>query len=182
MRKAYSKIREYVPLYSVIVLVLTIISVILFAIVVNSTGFADFFNYYLSAPTRAFMTWLTVFFPFSVAEVVLFASPLLLILLIFLAVKFAKRGKKASIKFLTVLLSIPCLLFITFVWTYSSGYHMTKIEDKMGLDRESIEKEEIYEKEISLVSGCSNRSVPCGSNSLHLLLFSPRKDPLGRRR
>ena len=122
MRKAYSKIREYVPLYSVIVLVLTIISVILFAIVVNSTGFADFFNYYLSAPTRAFMTWLTVFFPFSVAEVVLFASPLLLILLIFLAVKFAKRGKKASIKFLTVLLSIPCLLFITFVWTYSSGY------------------------------------------------------------
>lgn len=145
MRKAYSKIREYVPLYSVIVLVLTIISVILFAIVVNSTGFADFFNYYLSAPTRAFMTWLTVFFPFSVAEVVLFASPLLLILLIFLAVKFAKRGKKASIKFLTVLLSIPCLLFITFVWTYSSGYHMTKIEDKMGLDRESIEKEEIYE-------------------------------------
>jgi hypothetical protein len=79
-------------------------------------------------------------------------SPILLGLLIYLAVKFGKKGKCASIKYLTVILSIPCIIFITFVWSYSSGYHTTKIEDKMGLDREAIKKEELYETYKVIVS------------------------------
>lgn len=142
--KKLSKIREYVPLYSLIVFGITVVSLIFYVIVLNSVSFADFFNYYLSAPTRILMTWLTVIFPFSVAEVVLLLSPLLLGGLIFLAVKFGKMGKKASIKYFTVILSVPCLIFVTFVWTYSSGYHTTKLEEKMGLDRESVKKDELY--------------------------------------
>lgn len=145
MKKFLSKTREYVPLYSLIVLGLTIISFLFFIIVVNNVAFADFFNYYLSAPTRVIMTWLTVAFPFSIAEIVVLSSPILLALLIFLAIKLGKKGKRASVKYLTVLLSIPCLIFITFVWTYSSGYHTTKIEDKIGLDREAVKKEELYD-------------------------------------
>lgn len=145
MKKFLCKAREYIPLYSLIVFALTVISLILFIIVLNSVGFADFFNYYLTAPTRLIMTWLTVIFPFSVAEIVIYLSPILIGLLIYLAVKFGKKGKKASVRYLTVILSIPCLIFVTFVWTYSSGYHTTKIDDKLGLDRDAVKKEELYD-------------------------------------
>lgn len=156
MKKVLSKIREYIPLYSLIVLVVTLISLIFYIIVLNSVVFADFFNYYLSAPTRIFMTWLTVIFPFSVAEVVIFLSPVILGFLIFFAVKFGKMGKRASIKYLTVILSIPCLIFVTFVWTYSSGYHTTKLEDKMALDRDAIKKQELYEAYTVIVNELNN--------------------------
>ncbi len=145
MKKFLCKVREYVPLYSLIVLALTLVSFILFTIVLNNEDFADFFNYHLTYPTRIIMTWLTVIFPFSVAEIVIYLSPILLGLAIYFAVKFGKKGKRASIKYLTVVLSIPCLIFVTFVWTYSSGYHTTKIEDKMGLDRDAVKKEELFE-------------------------------------
>ena len=152
MRKCVSKIREYVPLFSIIVYAITLISLILYVIILISVAFADFFNYYLSAPTRAIMAWTTVLFPFSVAEIVIFLSPLLLGLLVFTAVKFAKKGKRASIKFLSVILAVFCLIFVTFVWTYSSGYHNSKIEDKMGLDRGSITKEELYSSYVIVVN------------------------------
>ena len=145
MRKFLCKAREYIPLYSLIVFALTLISLIFFIIIVNNTSFADFFNYYLSAPTRTIMAWLTVVFPFSVAEIVIYLLPLLIGIMIFFAIKLGKKGKVASIRYLTVILTIPCLIFITFVWTYSSGYHTTRIEDKMELDRATIQKEELYD-------------------------------------
>ena len=152
MKKFLSKVRAYIPLYSLIVFGLTLISIVFYAFVLNSVSFADFFNYYLSAPTRVLMAWLTLIFPFSVAEVVLFLSPVILVVLILLAVKFGKKGKKASIKYLTVILSVPCLIFVTFVWTYSSGYHNTRLEEKMGLDREGIQKQELYEAYVIIVN------------------------------
>lgn len=152
MRKFASKAREYVTLFSLIVYAITLVSLVLFVIVINSVSFADFFNYYLSAPTRAIMAWSTVIFPFSVAEVVVLLSPLLLVLLIFIAIKCAKKGKKASMKFLSVVLAVLCLVFVTFVWTYSSGYHNSKIEDKMGLDRGAISKEELFSAYVIVVN------------------------------
>ena len=144
MKKLFSKTRKYVPLYSLIVFLLTLISLVVFLFVINFEEFANFFNYHLSYPTRVMITWLTVVFPFSVAEIVIFLLPLILGFLIFLAVKMGKKGRVSSIKYLTVILSVPCLIFVTFVWTYSSGYHMTEIDEKMNLDRESVKKEELY--------------------------------------
>ncbi len=152
MKKFVSKTREFIPLFSLVVYALTLFSLILFLIVINNVAFADFFNYYLSAPTRAIMAWLTVLFPFSVAELVVLLSPILLALLIFFAIKFAKKGKRMSIKFLSVLLAVLCLVFVTFVWTYSSGYHNSTIDEKMGLDRSSITKEDIYSSYVIIVN------------------------------
>ena len=145
MRRFYSKIREYVPLFSIIVFLLTAISIVLHTIVKSSVEFADFFNYNLSSPIRLAMAWLTIVFPFSLAEIVVLLSPVILGILIFLAIKFAKKGRRASIRYLMVLLAIICLIFVLFVWTYSSGYHTTKIEDKMNLDRGTVSKDELYQ-------------------------------------
>ena len=144
MKKFLSNTKKYVPLFSIITFALFLISIILHLIIVNNVAFADFFNYNLSAPTRAFMSYLTVIFPFSVAEIVVFASPIILGLLIFIAIKCGKKGKTSSIRYLLVLLSVVLLIFILFIWTYSSGYHTSRVEDKMGLDRSGIGAEDIY--------------------------------------
>lgn len=144
MKKYFSKIREYVPLFSLCVFALTLISLVLYVIVLNNTSFADIFNYNITAPFRAVLTWSTVIFPFSVVEIFLFLSPFILIFLIFLAVRYGKRGLKATIRYISVLLSFLCIVFICFVWTYSSGYHTTKIEDKLNLDRSALTNEELY--------------------------------------
>lgn len=144
MKKFLSKTREYIPLFSLVVFSLTIISLILYIIILNNVSFADFFNYNLSFPIRVAISWVTVILPFSIAEVALILSPIILIALILLATKYGKRGKKASIKYLTVIVSILCLVFVLYVWTYSSGFHISKIEDKMNLDRGDLTAEELY--------------------------------------
>ena len=144
MKKFVSKTREYVSVFSLIIFLLTIVSSVLYVIVINNVRFADYFNYNLSAPIRASLAWITVIFPFSVAELFVILSPVVLAFLIFFAVRFAKRGKAACIKYFTFLLSILCLILVLFIWTYSSGFHTSKIEEKMNLDRSKISKEELY--------------------------------------
>ena len=144
MKKFISKTREYIPLFSLIVFALTIVSFFLFLIVKSNVKIADFFNYNLTSPVRAILALITYIIPWSLAEIVIILSPVLLVLLIFLVIRVAHKGKKASIRFLMVILSILCLIYVLFVWTYSSGYHTTKIEDKMGLDRENITEKEVY--------------------------------------
>ncbi|WP_405354731.1 DUF3810 domain-containing protein [Ruminococcus sp.] len=145
MKKYFSKIREYIPLFSLCVYLLTIISLALYLIVLNNTDFADFFNYNITAPFRLVLTWSTVIFPFSLVEIFLLLSPFILIFLIFLAVRYGKRGPKTTVRYISVLISFLCIVFICFVWTYSSGYHTSKIEDKMNLDRTTPTNEELYQ-------------------------------------
>ena len=97
MKKFLSKVKEYVPIFSLCVFAFTVISLVIYLIVLNNVGFADFFNYNISAPFRALITWSTVIFPFSVVEIFLFVSPLVLIFLIFLAVRYGKRGLKTTV-------------------------------------------------------------------------------------
>ena len=76
MIKAFRKTREYVSLGSIIIFLLTFISLILFIIVKSSTAFADFFNYYITSPFRVFITTMTSWIPFSLAEMAIISSPI----------------------------------------------------------------------------------------------------------
>lgn len=158
MRRFASKIREYVPLFSLIVFIITLISLIIYLIFINNTGFADYFNYNVTAPTRAVMAWLMVIFPFSVAELFLVLSPIIIAILIVLAVKFGKRSSKSTIKFFSVLVSVLCFLFITFVWTFSSGYYTTPIDEKLELNTEGIGKSELKETADIIISNLNELS------------------------
>lgn len=145
MRKFYSKAREYIPIVPFAIFALTLISLIVFLLVVIITPFADFFNYNVSYPFRVVISSITTILPFSLAEVLLILIPVWLALLIFIACRVAKKGKRHSLRFLSWVLTIPCFIFITFVWTYSSGYHGKTIDTKMGLDCDNITELQLYE-------------------------------------
>lgn len=152
MSKSFKRIREYVPLSSMIVFVLTIISIIFFIIVKCSVAFADFFNYYLTAPVRAMLSTITSILPFSIAEILIITMPIWITILIVFSVKRIKKGNKSAIRYLCEILCILCLLFIFFVWTYSSGYNTTTIDKKLNLERQNVSAQELYDTALWLTA------------------------------
>lgn len=145
MTNTFRKIREYVPLGAMIMLAVTIISAILFIVVKSSSTFADFFNYYLTAPTRALIALLTAWFPLSIAELLIISVPVWATILIIIAIKRAKKGLKESVRYLCFILGIICFMFNAFVWTYSSGYYTTPIDEKLDIDRENVSAQDLYQ-------------------------------------
>ncbi|MBR2296858.1 MAG: DUF3810 domain-containing protein [Clostridia bacterium] len=143
--RAFRKAREYVPVGAMIIFLITIISAILFAIIRSSVPFADFFNYYISAPTRFIMAKITSWIPFSLAEALIISIPIWTAILVYIGIKCAKKDAKSTSKFLCSIFSIICFVFITFVWTYSSGYSTTTIDKRLQMDREKVSADELYQ-------------------------------------
>lgn len=158
MRNLYRKIREYVPLFPFIIFILSIFSLICYIFVLSSVKFADFFNLYLTTPVRQILAQASSIVPFSITETLLFASPLLLIIVLIRGIKNAKTSTKDTIRFLMKLLSIVLFIFITFVWTYSSGFHNSTIDKKLNLETEKLSKEDLYEASMIIVGNLNELS------------------------
>lgn len=159
MKQIYKGIRRYVPLYEIIIFAITLLSAVTLLIERVSTPYADFINSTFSRVGRVVMGYLFGFVPFSVAELLIITSPLWIAFLIYFGIKMAKRSKESTAKFISFVASVLCFIFISFVWTYSSGYYTTTIDKKLGFQRESIEKEELYETSLWLVDNL-NRLAP----------------------
>lgn len=158
MKNWFSKAKEYMPIGTMIVFAFTIISAVVFLLYLFIVPFADVFNQYISAPFRIVLSYITSIVPFSIAEIILITLPLWLGLLIFLACKAGRKGKKESVRFFCYLLSLLCIVFITYVWTNTSGFYNTKIEDKLGLDRNNLTKEELYQSTIIVIDNLNELS------------------------
>lgn len=165
--KLMNKIREYVPLGAIIIFVLTLISGAVLIIEQYWVGLADFVNDVLSRPVRTVMAWLTGWIPFSLAEILLISVPIWVGILIFIAVKRSKRGVKATTRYISILLSIICVIFMTFVWTYSSGYYNTKLDEKLGFSKVEIGKNQLYETSLWLCDNLNRLSddISYGENN-----------------
>ena len=144
-----NKVREYIPLKAIIFFSFTLLSGLILLIEQSFVGFADFINK-ISAPFRALIAWLTAWIPFSLAEILLITIPVWLIILIVIGVKKARRGIKSTTKYISFILCIPCFIFVTFVWTYSSGYYNTSLDKKLDFDEITIGKEQLYETSVWL--------------------------------
>ena len=151
MKQIYKKIRRFVPLYAIIIFAIAVLSLLTLIIERLYTPYADFINSTFSRVGRVVMGYLFGFVPFSIAEFLIISSPLWIALLVYFGIKMAKRSKESTFKFISFVASVLCFIFISFVWTYSSGYYTTTIDKKLGFERESIEKEELYETSLWLV-------------------------------
>lgn len=155
---AFRKAREYVPLAAMIIFAIAIISAILMIIIRVSVPFADFFNLYLSAPIRYLMAKITSWVPFSIAEAFIISIPLWLTALIFIGRRYVKKGTKSTFRFLCGIFCVPCFIFITFVWTYSSGFFTTTIDKRLEIDRENVGAEDLYQTAIWLTNSINDLS------------------------
>lgn len=145
MMKFLRKMREYTSIFTIIMIAFTILTCIIHIIVSNSQGFANFFNYYITTPVRAVMAWITGIFPFSIAEALIISIPLWLTVLVYIGVKCAKKSKKYATRFLSAVFCIVLFIANSFVWTFGSGFHTTGIDEQLGLKREKVSADELYD-------------------------------------
>ena len=144
---------ERLPIWSVVLFGLTGVCLFLSLIFRLSPVFSDFFNRYISQFLRRLLAGMTSWLPFSLAEMLLLLSPVLLVLLILYALRRHASSRRAMGIYILKLLSGACMFFILFVALFGAGYYGKPLAhaDKLDLDRQDVSAEELYQTGLHLV-------------------------------
>ncbi len=105
-----------------------------------SSRFADFVARYIGSAVRFVLAKLTGWIPFSLAEMLIILSPVLLGVLIFFAVRAVRSTKKhAYLRYMCFLLAIITTLYSLFVFTIGTAYKGTTLYEKLGVEKPRYE-------------------------------------------
>lgn len=137
-------------------LALAVLSLIFHLLFAKIPALADFFVLNISPIFRKTLGYLSALFPISVAETVVLTSPVWLALLLFFARRVAKNVRRAS-KMLSVLLSVPLLLYTLFVISFGVGYYTRPLAERLSL----AEGEPNAEKLASLAVFLAEKAEEC---------------------
>lgn len=130
--------------YMITVCALTVIAVICFICFSYSKSFADFVQAYIGGPIRFTLAKLTNLIPFSLAELLLISSPVILTVTIVKAIKHYSSSWKLTFYFMTRTLSIVCIIAMIFVFGFAGGYKGTTIDKKLQILRKPVSADELY--------------------------------------
>lgn len=136
---------ERLPLISKILLAIAALSLILFLIMRKSVTFSDFFNRYIASFFRALLSYITLWYPGSFAETLILLLLLGLVALCMYAVKHYCGTWKSVLNFIVIVISYVSIIFSLFVFTFAAGYNDSTIDRKLGLSRNDLSAEELYE-------------------------------------
>ena len=132
-----------IPKLYIVLYAAAAISAIIYIIAINVPAFSDFFNRYISSVVRAVLAYFTNWIPFSFAEAILIAVPVLLIVLTVYAIKKYSDSWSGVLIYFIKILSVVSVLFTMFVWGFGTAYHGTPLDKKLGLERKEISVEEL---------------------------------------
>lgn len=138
------RIIKHIPIWAWVSYSLALAALAVHIIAQNSRAFSDFFNQYLSAPLRAVFAYITCWLPFSLAEVILLAIPLIVAILAMIGAR-AARSNTATLRFCASILAIVTLFYSAFVFNFGVAYQCTPLEDRLCLDRAPLSAKELYE-------------------------------------
>ncbi|MGM9636866.1 MAG: DUF3810 domain-containing protein [Eubacteriales bacterium] len=111
-----------------------------------SPAFADFIMRYPNSIWRWIAAKITMWIPFSLAELLIISIPVILVSLISLGIYVSVKGtSKQYIRLMAILLSVISYFYAAFVLTLAPGYKGTTLDQKMGLVRNTVSGEELYE-------------------------------------
>ena len=144
---------ERLPRICLISFIVTGICGILTLVFRLSPAFSDWFNRYISQAFRFVFAKLTSFLPFSLAEIMLMLSPLILAALIVYAIKTHLQSWRSVGMYLLKVLSVVCVFAILFVTNFAAGYYGVTLSDdsKLDLDRKKVSAEELYTTALHLI-------------------------------
>ena len=144
------KDKKRLPLFAIISLALGGISAILYVCFMLSEGFSDFFNRYISSVLRAALAYATGWIPFSLGEYLLLLSPLLIVgAAIYGCTRYVDTWREVFI-YCANLLSVIAIVLSVFVMGFAPAYRGTTLDQKLGIDRENVSVEELYNTAIIL--------------------------------
>ena len=143
LKTVYRRITQYLPAPALFICLLGILAGVCHIAICLSTPFADFFNETAAAFFRVILAKITGWLPFSVAETILYFSPVLLVCLVIGCIRAARNGWRHGLRYVLGVLSIAVLIYVLFVFTFAAGYRASPLSRKMGLKEEAVSAEQL---------------------------------------
>jgi len=151
MNKIFKKMKACLPVWSAVFFGLFFAALIVNAVIKINPAFANAVHRTAGAFTRALLATVTSWIPFSLAEIMLILSPVLLFLICFFMIRRLKRSLVSGIRYFVGFLSIMSLVFTFLVFGYNASFYSESVEDKVDIQREDLSPEQLYDTAILLI-------------------------------
>lgn len=143
---------EKMPCWSWVLLGIAALAMILLITAVISESFADWYNRTIGAFFRTVLAHLTSWIPFSLAEIAIYAIPLIVVLIGVCGYRHHCDTWRAVFVYLGSIVSVFSILFSLFVFGFGIGYQTTTLDKKMALPPAEITVDTLRETAQMLVS------------------------------
>ncbi len=140
-----AKKQLFLPLWALVLWGIALLSLAIYLIAVISPAFAAFFQRYVAGAVRFLLAAVTSPLPFSLAEILLYLSPLLLVFIGVLAFKKHSGSWRTLARFSLSVLSLFSLFFSLFVFSFGTGYHTESLDKRLGLVKTEVTVQELCE-------------------------------------
>ncbi len=134
--------RGSVSLFTKISLAIFAVSLVLLYFCRRFVEFADLMNNTVAFALRRVMAAFGDLFPFSFFEVLVFLSPLILVLVIVIAVRVFKKGE-GRLRFVLNFLAVILLVYSLSILMMSLSYNTTTVDKEMGFEVIEITEENL---------------------------------------
>ncbi len=165
------KKRKRLPLASKIIFGITALTSALHIISAFCADFADFFNQNISSAVRFITAKITDPLPFSLAEALILLIPVIAFILIRYAAKNHADSWGSVFTYIASLLSVACLFYVLFFWSFGVGYNTATIDKKLGLDRKEVTTEELYNTAVILAEKVNEESKNVAFRSMNFSIM-----------
>ena len=136
--------RSRLPLWSKILYAIAVAALGVYVAARLNVPFANFFNENISPVFRGILSYLTVWIPFSLAEVLIISSPVWA----FFVIRYADRhycySWRTVLTYVGIMLSVASLLFSLFVFGLGTGYNNSPLDEKLNIQKTAVTPEELY--------------------------------------
>ena len=148
----YKKIKALLPLYAWICLFVALVAGGVYLAAVLSPAFAAWFTVGIGHALRQALAYLTSWIPFSLAELLLYLLPVLLLFVARHAWRYHCDTWRATLRYLVCLLAACSLFFSTFAFSFGTGYYTRGLEERIGLQRVEVDATALRETAAALVA------------------------------
>ncbi len=139
------KLKTYIPLPAAVLFCLLPVAGLVHIIGSYSPAFSDFWNIRVASFFRAALAYLTGWLPFSFAEFLVLAIPILAVALFIWSIGAVKESEVKAWRATAALASVIAYIYVSFVFTFALGYQGSSLEDKLELDRQKVSAEQLAE-------------------------------------
>lgn len=156
--RIFDKMKKYITGFAKISFIVTAASIAIYIISIGSFKIADAINNSVSISVRFLLSRITHILPFSLFELLVILSPIILVLVVSKALKRA-RSHTDMIRGVITIFAVVSLVFTSYIFTLGIGYHTTPLADKIDVEeRTELTAEELYYTLSKVVEGVNSSS------------------------
>ncbi len=135
---------ERMPRWALVLFGVAILSLGVLIAAAVSEGFADWYNRTVGAFFRTVLAHMTSWLPFSLAEILLYSTPILIILIAVYGYRRHCDTWRATLVFLGSVVSVFSLLFSLFALGFGVGYQTPALDERLALAPVPVNAESLH--------------------------------------